>query len=121
MEEGTVITLGRQLRHLARYADIHDPESVKHFIANKKKKDGDKCSNAYKDILCLAYNRFCKFYERKWEMPTYTPAESIPNIPTEKQINTLIAGAGKMRVRPTLGFGDQNLIKKGLFTLPLCY
>jgi integrase len=85
----TLYSLKNQLKHLDRYTDIHDPEKVKDFISKKNKSD------SYKLRLCVAYNCFCKYYKIQWEMPYYQSDKKMPKLPTEEQIKTLIAGAGK--------------------------
>ena len=65
------------------------PEEVKQFIS---KIDG---SNGYKKNLCLAYNKFCEYYNMNWEMPIYIPNPKQIRIPTTENLNMLIAYAGQ--------------------------
>ncbi len=51
----------KALAFLAKHASLTEPESVKHFIAQHKVSDG------YKRNLCIAYNKFCKYYKIKWQ------------------------------------------------------
>lgn len=89
-EASTLYSLYNQLKHIARYSDLHDPERVKDFIADKKAKETTK------QRLCTAYNSFCLYHKIEWKMPNYDgKTKQMPKLPTEEQINTLIAGAGK--------------------------
>lgn len=86
----SLYTIYNQLKHLARYSDLHDPEKIKDFIAGKK-------TDTYKQHLCVAYNIFCEYHKIKWNMPSYdADTKKMPKLPTEEQIKTLIAGAGKV-------------------------
>ncbi len=50
----------KSLTYISKHADLNQPEQVKHFIANKN------VSNGYKKNLCLAYNKYCKYYQIQW-------------------------------------------------------
>lgn len=43
----------------------------------------------------VIYGRFLKFLGLSWEPPRYKPAEKVPFIPTEADIDQLIAGCGR--------------------------
>jgi len=75
---------------LNKGADLFDSESVKETMANQ-----EKWSDAYKYKLTGVYTLFLKTQSQTWEQPKYKPVEQIPFIPTEKEIDTLIAGCGK--------------------------
>ncbi|MEM2975834.1 MAG: tyrosine-type recombinase/integrase [Candidatus Bathyarchaeia archaeon] len=79
------------LRTLAiRGANLFDPESVKDIIARQKWSDNRK-RNAIN-----AYALFVKFYGLIWEKPKCPITDQkIPFIPTEQEIDALIAGCGK--------------------------
>jgi len=78
------------LRTLAkRGADIHDPESVKSVIA-RQKWSGNRRRN-----VINAYTLFLKMNGAHWEKPKYTIETKIPFIPTEQELNALIAGSGR--------------------------
>jgi len=78
------------LRTLAkRGADIHDPESVKSVIA-RQKWSGNRRRN-----VINAYTLFLKMNGARWEKPRYTIETKIPFIPTEQELNALIAGSGR--------------------------
>jgi hypothetical protein len=59
--------LYNQLLHLQRNTNLNNPEAVKDFIANKNG------SENYKLKLCLAYNKYAKYYKINWTIPKYHP------------------------------------------------
>jgi len=78
------------LRRLAREgADILDPESVRETLALQKWPDN------YKITFITAYASFCKMRGIEWHKPKCRFTPKIPFIPTEEEINNLIAGCGK--------------------------
>jgi integrase len=52
-------------------------------------------SSGYKRNLCIAYNKYCKYYKISWNMPTYHPESKGIKIPTKEKIEMLIASAKK--------------------------
>jgi uncharacterized protein YlaI len=77
----------RILRILAyRGADLWNPESVKHTIRIQPWSIGRKA------IAVHACTHFAKMFGISWEPPNYKPPDKLPFIPTEKEINDLIAG-----------------------------
>jgi integrase len=80
----------KALTFLAKHASLSEPESVKHFIAQHEVSDG------YKRNLCIAYNKFCKYYKIKWEMPLYLQEAKNITLPTKEKLLMLIAEAGKV-------------------------
>ena len=73
-----------------RGADLYDPESVKHVIAIQETWSRGRKRNAVK-----AYSLFLKMEGLAWEKPKYKPIQKLPFIPTEKEIDELIAGCSK--------------------------
>ncbi|MDI6691385.1 MAG: tyrosine-type recombinase/integrase [Candidatus Bathyarchaeota archaeon] len=75
------------LKRLVRLgADLCNPESVKEAIAK------NNCSEARKELMVEAYSSFLAFLGGKWEPPRYRRVEKLPFIPTEREIDDLIAG-----------------------------
>ncbi|MEM2293121.1 MAG: hypothetical protein QXX41_07580, partial [Nitrososphaerota archaeon] len=70
-------------------ANIYDPEAVKEFI-NKLNVSEDTKMN-YANL----YGNFVKFCSGSWEKPRYGKTEKIPFIPTEEELDMLIARCGR--------------------------
>jgi integrase len=78
----------KALSYLGKHTSLEEPEAVKMLIAELESSDG------YKRNLCIAYNKYCKFYNINWTMPKYRePAKNIA-LPTKEKIKMLIADAG---------------------------
>ena len=69
--------------------NLDDPDAVKEYIAAKES------SNGYKEALCDAYSRYLRYNGLTWWRPRYERDDQPPYVPTEEEINVLIAGAGK--------------------------
>jgi hypothetical protein len=52
-------------------------------------------SNGHKIITVYAYNDYTKMLGIKWEIPYYRKNETLPFVPTEKEIDALISGTSK--------------------------
>jgi integrase len=88
--QATIIGRSKLLTILAkRGADLYDPESVKASIAKQPWCEGRK-ANAVD-----AYTTFLKMIGGKWEPPRYKGIQKIPFIPTETEIDQLIAGCSR--------------------------
>jgi integrase len=81
---------------LARGASLFDPESVKDVLAREQRKfeNGEKgwSSNRRRNII-NAYTLFLKINGLNWEKPKCKTERKNPFIPTEAEINDLIAGS----------------------------
>jgi integrase len=88
--ESTIEMRTRNLRRLVKLgANLYDPESVKEVIANQS-----WCVNT-KAIVTDAYNTFLGMLGLTWKAPRYKQETSFPFIPTEAEIDALIASCGK--------------------------
>ena len=72
-----------------RGADLYNPESVKEVIAKQS-----WSQNRRKNVI-NAYDLFAKFVGLKWQKPKCRPERKIPFIPTEQELDALIAASGK--------------------------
>jgi len=70
-------------------ANLYDPETVKEIIAKQSWSIGRK-ANAID-----AYNSFLQMHGIKWTPPIYKRIRKLPFIPTETEIDQLIAGCNK--------------------------
>ena len=55
----------KALSYIGKHTSLEEPEAVKLLIAELKASDG------YKRNLCIAYNKYCKFYNIAWNVPKY--------------------------------------------------
>ena len=80
-----------------RGANLADPEDVKEVLANqtiKEKAYKSKIwSSSRRRNVINAYTLFLKFHGLKWEKPRCQVTKKIPFIPTEHEIDDLIAGS----------------------------
>src|ERR1035437_8015344 len=87
-------TISRRIRFLAtlvkRGANLQDPESVKTNIAKQQQR-----SLRTKEIAVETYSCFLQMQGKTWEPPKYKPVRKLPYIPTEEELNNLIAGCNK--------------------------
>lgn len=70
-------------------ANLWDPETVKEVLAKHKWNDG------YKMLLSYAYENFLQMEGLSWKRPHYVQPERLPFVPTEAELNQLIASCGK--------------------------
>jgi len=89
--EATVHTRVKLLKLLEKKgANLLNPESVKQVIAEQ-----DRWSSGHKQVVVQAYSSFAKMMHIQWEPPGYKHIKSLPFIPSEKEIDALIAGMSK--------------------------
>jgi integrase len=69
--------------------DLNNPEDVKFTIADKK------CGDGYKKNLVLAYDTLLRMQGKKWDAPKYKPADRLPFIPLESEIDQLVNAVGR--------------------------
>jgi integrase len=72
-----------------RGAELYNPESVKTVIAQQR-----WSQNRRKNVI-NAYDLFAKYAGLRWDKPKCQPERKIPFIPTEQELDALIAGSGK--------------------------
>jgi integrase len=88
--EHTIKGWSQKLRRLASNADLEAPDSVKKFLTSID------IAESSKHAFCIAYTAFLKWQDRSWKPPKYKGTQKIPEfIPTEQEIDALIAGCGK--------------------------
>jgi integrase len=90
LKPGTVSNYRKTFNRLLRNgADLFDPENCKAVLADLPNKPRSK------KIMTAQLNIWFDFNEIKWKRPKYTGESDIPFIPTEQQLDTLIAALGK--------------------------
>jgi integrase len=87
-EETTIIPRIRMLRTISKLCNINEPEQVKTTLSTIKWK------NQTKKQFISTYTQFLKTINKQWKKPKYTIEEKIPFIPTETEIDQLIASCG---------------------------
>ena len=80
----------KAIEKLVEYgADLLNPESVKETLAKQT------YSDAYKHVIAAGYSLFLKMLGLTWTPPIWHINRKLPYIPTEKDLDVLIAGCGK--------------------------
>jgi hypothetical protein len=88
--DSTVESRDWLIRRLANLgANLNDTEDVKKTIANLER------TESYKVLLCIAYEGFLEANGKTWQRPGYKQSESLPFVPHESELDTLIAGCNK--------------------------
>lgn len=87
--ESTIIRYVKIIRVLSKRATILDGESVKTVIADSVWTEGTKA------LACDAYGLFAKMKGFTFEKPIYSRVDTLPFIPLEQELDTLISGSGK--------------------------
>ncbi|MCS7124689.1 MAG: tyrosine-type recombinase/integrase [Candidatus Bathyarchaeota archaeon] len=85
--EGRVKLLKRLLK---LGADLFDPDSVKQTISKQ-----EFWSDGRKELAVEAYSSFLLMIGGKWDPPKYRRTQKLPFIPTEEELDQLIASCGK--------------------------
>jgi len=81
----TVNTAITRLKRFAKLCNVQDPEQVKTIIATAK-----WCNNTKRDNATTC-DQYFKFVGIKWNKPIYKKEHKIPFIPTEEELDSLIA------------------------------
>jgi integrase len=87
-------TISRRIRLLTtlmkRGAILLDPEAVKESIAAQR-----TWNPKTKELAVEAYTCFLKMLGGTWKPPRYKTTRTLPFIPTEQELNQLIAGSNR--------------------------
>ena len=83
----TITTAITRLKRLAKLADLNNPEQTKKAIATLTAK------NSTKQTLARIYGEYLKYIEKQWNPPHYKKENTLPFIPTETEIDSLISAA----------------------------
>jgi integrase len=90
LTEETVRIWYNRLKKISENADLNEPDSVKKYIAEANFAQGSKFN------MVVIYNAYLQFIGKTWKRPKYHVEEKLPEfIPTEQEIDALIAGCGK--------------------------
>jgi integrase/recombinase XerD len=89
--EATVRTKFKILRFMAKNnVSLNDPEQVKLYIARRR-----EWSDGHKILAVYAYNDYAKMENVPFTPPYYHNNNSVPFVPTEKEVEALISGTSK--------------------------
>jgi integrase len=98
--EETIHSRLQQLRQVARTCGINEPETVKTWLADSKNENNfpKPCTwqNRTKTKFTETYSTYLKFKGITWNPPKYTIKQKLPFIPTEQEIDQLIAYSGRI-------------------------
>ena len=95
IEEETIRSRMQSLNQVARLTDINSPEQIKSWLANLIENKPCTWVNSTKTKFCDTYTAFLNFRGQTWKAPKYAIAQKLPFIPTEQEIDLLIAHCGK--------------------------
>ena len=88
--ESTIRQYSKNIKILAeRGANLYDPDSTKDVIARQE------WSNARRSVVIASYTAFLHKHGESWEPPKCRVTRKLPFIPTEQEIDSLIAASGK--------------------------
>jgi integrase len=88
--ETTIIGRVKLIKQMAKNANLDDPESIKEMIAKK-----DTWSLGRKELAVECYSNYLIYAGGTWDPPKYRRVEKLPFIPTEGEIDQLIAACGR--------------------------
>lgn len=89
LAEGTITSRMRALKQLAKITNLIEPEQVKEKVTSQKWK------SLSKKRYLETYDSLLKYLGIKWTKPKITIETRIPFIPTETELDQLIASCGK--------------------------
>ena len=103
----TILSRRKDLIRLQKHeANLLNPESVKEVIAN------EKVSQNTKNHYVTSYDGFAKWLGINWKAPKYKFERKIPWLPTEAQLDQLIAGC-KPRLATFLQILKETMARAG--------
>jgi integrase len=103
----TILSRRKDLIRLQKHgANLLNPESVKEIIAN------EKVSQNTKNHYVTSYDGFAKWFGINWKASKYKFERKIPWLPTETQLDQLIAGC-KPRLAAFLQILKETMARAG--------
>jgi integrase len=94
--EETIRSRMQALNQVARIVNINEPDQIKKWLANLIETKPCNWNNKTKTKFCDTYTAFLTFKGANWKAPKYQIVEKLPFIPTEQEIDLLIAHCGKV-------------------------
>jgi integrase len=93
--EETIRSRMQSLNQVARIVNINEPDQIKKWLANLIETKPCNWNNKTKTKFCDTYTAFLNYKGATWKSPKYPIVEKLPFIPTEQEIDLLIAHCGK--------------------------
>ncbi len=90
-KEQTIQSHSRGLRFLSRNCNLDEPETVRIFLASRK------CSAGRKQNLVDIYAKYAKFSGIAFSEPRYQREDSLPFVPLQAELETLINASRNLR------------------------
>ena len=90
LSESTIISRIRSLKQLARITDLQDTEAAKATITSQQ-----QWKKSTQRKYAEMYEAFLKFTGKSWTRPHIKPETRLPFIPTETELDQLIASCQK--------------------------
>ena len=90
LSEDTITSRTRNLKQLAKMADLDDTEQTKERITSNT-----RWSKLTQRKYTETYTAYLRFIGKTWQKPTIKPETRLPFIPLESEIDQLIATCGK--------------------------
>ena len=87
--ESTIFDRVKIIKFLAKNTNLDDPEAIKEIIAKR-----DSWGLGRKEIVVECYSNYLLCVGGTWNPPRYRAVEKLPFIPTESEIDYLIAACG---------------------------
>jgi integrase len=95
IEQETIRSRMQSLNQVARLIDINQSDQVKKWLANLIEDKPCNWINSTKTKFCDTYTAYLTFTGKTWKAPKYPKVDKLPFIPTEQEIDLLIAHCGK--------------------------
>jgi integrase/recombinase XerD len=93
--EETIRSRMQSLNQVSRIVNINEPDQIKKWLANLIETKPCNWNNKTKTKFCDTYTAFLTYKGTNWKAPKYPIVEKLPFIPTEQEIDLLIAHCGK--------------------------
>ncbi len=92
LSDGSLKTISDNLKRLAKYVDLNNPDEVKLYVANLK------VENSFKNQLLKCYGYFLNINGIQWSKPYYRYERKIPRIKHKDKILQVISASKKYAV-----------------------
>jgi len=91
LKENTIKNRSRLLYAIAKHANLTQPDTVKEYLAKNT-----QIQDSTKNTTVVVYDSFLKYHCIMWKPPKYKAVDKPYFIPTEQELDALIASSSKM-------------------------